>query len=91
MSECVERLAAALPRSDPAEVKEVLKSNRKLAKMVGHILDMSHDDPRRHREIRKYSAIYGRFDSKRRDGRSLTLHEVGEGPGGATGAWSTEH
>ncbi|KAI3366151.1 hypothetical protein L3Q82_009975 [Scortum barcoo] len=37
---------------------------------------MSDDDPRREEEIRKYSAIYGRFDSKRRDGKHLTLHEL---------------
>ena len=27
-------------------------------------------------EIRKYSIIYGRFDSKRREGKQLSLHEV---------------
>jgi hypothetical protein len=27
-------------------------------------------------EIRKYSAIYGRFDSKRKDGKHLTLHDL---------------
>ncbi|CAG10272.1 unnamed protein product, partial [Tetraodon nigroviridis] len=62
--------------ADLAEVKEQLKSNKKLAKMIGHILEMNEDDPRREEEIRKYSAIYGRFDSKRRDGKHLTLHEV---------------
>lgn len=74
--ECVERLAQALPRSDPADVKEGLRGNKKLAKMICHILDMDEDDPRRAEEIRKYSAIYGRFDSKRKDGKHLTLHEV---------------
>ncbi|XP_023836665.1 NGFI-A-binding protein 1-like [Salvelinus sp. IW2-2015] len=74
--ECVERLAQALPRSDPADVKEGLRGNKKLAKMICHILDMDEDDPRRAEEIRKYSAIYGRFDSKRKDGKHLTLHEL---------------
>ncbi|XP_046887225.1 NGFI-A-binding protein 1a [Hypomesus transpacificus] len=74
--ECVERMAPGLPKSDPAEVKEQLKSNKKLAKMISHIFDMSDDEPRREEEIRKYSAIYGRFDSKRRDGKHLTLHEL---------------
>uniref|UniRef100_A0A667WXR4 NGFI-A binding protein 1a (EGR1 binding protein 1) n=1 Tax=Myripristis murdjan TaxID=586833 RepID=A0A667WXR4_9TELE len=74
--ECVDRMAPGLPKSDPAEVKEQLKTNKKLAKMIGHIFDMSDDDPRREEEIRKYSAIYGRFDSKRRDGKHLTLHEL---------------
>lgn len=74
--ECVERMAPGLPKSDISEVKEQLKTNKKLAKMIGHIFDMSQEDPRREEEIRKYSAIYGRFDSKRRDGKHLTLHEL---------------
>ncbi|CAD7685956.1 unnamed protein product [Nyctereutes procyonoides] len=76
VAECVERLAATLPRSDLGEVRELLRSNKKLAKMVGHIFDMSADDPHKEEEIRKYSAIYGRFDSKRKDGKHLTLHEL---------------
>lgn len=74
--ECVDRMAPGLPKTDPAEVKEQLKNNKKLAKMIGHIFEMSDDDPRREEEIRKFSAIYGRFDSKRRDGKHLTLHEL---------------
>ncbi|XP_055021434.1 NGFI-A-binding protein 1-like [Boleophthalmus pectinirostris] len=74
--ECVERMAPGLPKSDISEVKEQLKTNKKLAKMIGHIFDMNEEDPRREEEIRKYSAIYGRFDSKRRDGKHLTLHEL---------------
>ncbi|TDG96397.1 hypothetical protein EPR50_G00241180 [Perca flavescens] len=74
--ECVDRMAPGLPKTDLAEVKEQLKNNKKLAKMIGHIFEMSDDEPRREEEIRKYSAIYGRFDSKRRDGKHLTLHEL---------------
>uniref|UniRef100_A0ACB8G0S5 NGFI-A-binding protein 1 n=1 Tax=Sphaerodactylus townsendi TaxID=933632 RepID=A0ACB8G0S5_9SAUR len=76
VTECVERLVHTLPTSDLNEVKELLKINKKLAKMVGHIFEMSDEDPRKEEEIRKYSAIYGRFDSKRKDGKHLTLHEV---------------
>ncbi|XP_035379599.1 NGFI-A-binding protein 1b isoform X2 [Electrophorus electricus] len=76
VTECVERIAQALPKSDPAEVKEQLKGNKKLAKMISHIFDMNEEDPHREEEIRKYSAIYGRFDSKRKDGKHLTLHEL---------------
>ncbi|XP_030642982.1 NGFI-A-binding protein 1b [Chanos chanos] len=76
VAECVERIAQTLPKSDPAEVKEQLKGNKKLAKMISHIFDMSEEDPHREEEIRKYSAIYGRFDSKRKDGKHLTLHEL---------------
>ncbi|XP_051787315.1 NGFI-A-binding protein 1b isoform X2 [Erpetoichthys calabaricus] len=75
VSECVERMARSLPRSDPAEVHDLLRGNKKLAKMIGHIFEMSDADPHKQEEIRKFSAIYGRFDSKRKDGKHLTLHE----------------
>uniref|UniRef100_A0A8C6GDD7 Ngfi-A binding protein 1 n=1 Tax=Mus spicilegus TaxID=10103 RepID=A0A8C6GDD7_MUSSI len=76
VAECVERMAPTLPKSDLSEVKELLKNNKKLAKMIGHIFEMSDEDPHKEEEIRKYSAIYGRFDSKRKDGKHLTLHEL---------------
>ncbi|XP_077175597.1 NGFI-A-binding protein 1 [Paroedura picta] len=76
VTECVERLVPTLPKSDLNEVKELLKINKKLAKMVGHIFEMTDEDPHKEEEIRKYSAIYGRFDSKRKDGKHLTLHEL---------------
>ncbi|XP_061464189.1 NGFI-A-binding protein 1 isoform X2 [Rhineura floridana] len=76
VTECVERMVPTLPKSDLNEVKELLKINKKLAKMVGHIFEMSDEDPHKEEEIRKYSAIYGRFDSKRKDGKHLTLHEL---------------
>jgi hypothetical protein len=37
---------------------------------------MPDGDPRRMEEIRKYAAIYGRFDCKRKPEKPLTLHEV---------------
>ncbi|XP_063788833.1 NGFI-A-binding protein 1 isoform X2 [Pseudophryne corroboree] len=76
VAECVERMLLSLPKSDLGEVREMLKNNKKLAKMVGHIFEMADKDPRKEEEVRKYSAIYGRFDSKRKDGNHLTLHEL---------------
>ncbi|XP_063286221.1 NGFI-A-binding protein 1 [Pelobates fuscus] len=76
VAECVERMIPSLPKSDSNEVKELLKTNKKMGKMIGHIFEMSDEDPRKEEEIRKYSAIYGRFDSKRKDGKHLTLHEL---------------
>lgn len=74
--ESVERLLRTLPRSDPAEVKSLLRINKKMAKTVGHIFKMGSQDVNKEEEIRKYSLIYGRFDSKRREGKQLTHHEV---------------
>ncbi|XP_072527703.1 NGFI-A-binding protein 1a isoform X2 [Salminus brasiliensis] len=76
VSECVRRLAPTLARSDPAEVKGRLRGNKKLSRTISRLCELSEDDPQREEEIRKYSAIYGRFDSKRRDGRPLTTHEL---------------
>ncbi|XP_076322731.1 uncharacterized protein LOC143231868 isoform X6 [Tachypleus tridentatus] len=41
-----------------------------------YVMTMAEDDPRRMDEIRKYAAIYGRFDCKRKPEKPLTLHEV---------------
>ena len=39
-------------------------------------MSMPEEDPRRMEGIRKYAAIYGRFDCKRKPEKPLTLHEV---------------
>ncbi|XP_061641716.1 NGFI-A-binding protein 2 [Phyllopteryx taeniolatus] len=76
VAESVERLLRTLPRSDPTEVKSLLRINKKIAKTVGHIFNMGSQDVKKEEEIRKYSLIYGRFDSKRREGKLLTQHEL---------------
>ena len=40
------------------------------------VIAMNNDDPQKMEEIRKFSAIYGRFDCKRKPEKPLTLHEV---------------
>ena len=37
---------------------------------------MSNDDRQKMEDVRKFSAIYGRFDCKRKPEKPLTLHEV---------------
>ena len=37
---------------------------------------MSDDEPDKMTLLRKYAAIYGRFDSKRKNEGKMTLHEV---------------
>lgn len=76
VGESVERLFRTVPHTDPAEVKSLLRLNKKMAKTVGHIFNMEPHDKSKEEEIRKYSLIYGRFDSKRREGKQLTHHEV---------------
>lgn len=39
-------------------------------------MNLSPTHPSRLAEFRKYSAIYGRFDAKRKPDKALTFHEV---------------
>ena len=39
-------------------------------------MSMPDDDSKKMEEVRKFSAIYGRFDAKRKPEKPLTLHEV---------------
>uniref|UniRef100_A0A8B9KW93 NGFI-A binding protein 2 (EGR1 binding protein 2) n=1 Tax=Astyanax mexicanus TaxID=7994 RepID=A0A8B9KW93_ASTMX len=76
VGESVDRLLRTMPQADPGEVKTLLRLNKKMAKTVGHIFNLEPQDKSKEEEIRKYSLIYGRFDSKRREGKQLTHHEV---------------
>jgi NGFI-A-binding protein len=67
-----ERLARTLPQLEPRTQNIKKRSARELEQIIA----MSESDPRRMDEIRKYSAIYGRFDCKRKPEKPLTLHEV---------------
>lgn len=73
--ECVEWMVFILFKSDLSEVKELLKNNKKLVKMIGYIFEMSDEDLYKEEEIRKYSVIYGWFDFKRKDGKYFILYE----------------
>lgn len=61
-----------LPQLEPKQHNSKKRSSRELERVIA----MNDSDPRRMDEIRKYSAIYGRFDCKRRPEKPLTLHEV---------------
>ena len=61
--------------SDNVDAKQ-LKNNKKISKEVEMVLAMPNEDPRKLEEIRRFSAIYGRFDCKRKPEKPLTLHEV---------------
>ncbi|XP_048028906.1 NGFI-A-binding protein 2 isoform X2 [Megalobrama amblycephala] len=76
VEESVDRLLRTMPQADQTEVKTLLRLNKKMAKTVGHIFNLEPHDRSKEEEIRKYSLIYGRFDSKRREGKQLTHHEM---------------
>lgn len=67
-----ERLSRQLPQLEPRPQN----SKKRSSKDLELVMAMNESDPRRMDEIRKYAAIYGRFDCKRRPEKPLTLHEV---------------
>lgn len=67
-----EKIARLLPQREPRAQTSKKRTSRELEQVIA----MSENDPRRMDEIRKYAAIYGRFDCKRRPEKPLTLHEV---------------
>ncbi|NWW78049.1 NAB2 protein, partial [Climacteris rufus] len=72
----VERLLQSCPRGGEAELRALMKLNKKLAKAVGHIFQLEDGDRQKEEEIRRHSAIYGRGEARRREGKQLTLHEL---------------
>ncbi|XP_032598822.2 NGFI-A-binding protein homolog [Drosophila grimshawi] len=69
---CAAKIARQLPQREPRAQTSKKRTTRELEQVIA----MGEHDPRRMDEIRKYSAIYGRFDCKRRPEKPLTLHEV---------------
>ncbi|NXP29968.1 NAB2 protein, partial [Scytalopus superciliaris] len=76
VAESVERLLQSCPRGGDAELRALMKLNKKLAKAVGHIFQLEDGDRQKEEEIRRHSAIYGRGEARRREGKQLTLHEL---------------
>ncbi|XP_069978778.1 NGFI-A-binding protein homolog isoform X2 [Penaeus vannamei] len=74
LADAAYELVCSLPPLEPKN--QQLNNKRKMSKELEYIMNMSEDDPRRMEEIRKYAAIYGRFDCKRKPEKPLTLHEV---------------
>ncbi|XP_055910797.1 NGFI-A-binding protein homolog [Eupeodes corollae] len=71
-----EIITRELPRGEPRGEPRAQTSKKRTSRELEQVIAMSENDPRRMEEIRKYSAIYGRFDCKRRPEKPLTLHEV---------------
>jgi len=70
--------AAALVKSLPVAELEPKQPNakKKICKDLETVMNMPDEDIKKMEEVRKYSAIYGRFDAKRKPEKPLTLHEV---------------
>ncbi|CAA9999181.1 unnamed protein product [Nesidiocoris tenuis] len=72
LAEAAQHLVTTLPQMEPKSHTAKKKMNRDLEQ----VLSMAEDDPRRMELVRKFAAIYGRFDCKRKPEKPLTLHEV---------------
>jgi len=70
--------AATLVKSLPVAELEPKQPNakKKICKELENVMSMPDEDSKKMEEIRKFSAIYGRFDAKRKPEKPLTLHEV---------------
>jgi len=73
--------AAIVKTLPPTAVESKTPNNKKkiskeLEFFFQFVICMPNDDPRKMEEIRRFSAIYGRFDCKRKPEKPLTLHEV---------------
>ncbi|XP_050314591.1 NGFI-A-binding protein homolog isoform X2 [Anthonomus grandis grandis] len=72
LAAAAEMLSKQLPNLEP----KPQNAKKKVCKELELVMSMPENDPRRMDEIRRYAAIYGRFDCKRKPEKPLTLHEV---------------
>ncbi|XP_064643838.1 NGFI-A-binding protein 1-like isoform X2 [Lineus longissimus] len=72
IEECARELVKTLPPYSP----KPLSMKKQINQDIMNVISIDYDDPMRMDEIRKYSAIYGRFDSKRKNLKPMSLHEI---------------
>ncbi|KAL8621258.1 hypothetical protein ACOMHN_018558 [Nucella lapillus] len=65
-------IASKLPLFQPKDLNSKKPINREIQSLV----TSAESAPNRIEELRKYAAIYGRFDSKRKNDRPMSLHEI---------------
>lgn len=72
LSSCAMAICQKIPRLPP----KLVQNKKRVSKEVLDLLSATADSPNRLAEYRKYSAIYGRFDAKRKPDKGLSFHEV---------------
>ncbi|CAH1775757.1 unnamed protein product [Owenia fusiformis] len=68
--------AESLIKTLPPYAPKPMNMRKEICRDIERVMNMDVDDPIRNDEIRKYSAIYGRFDSKRKNDKPMSLHEI---------------
>lgn len=71
----IEKTTAEMAHSLPYYAPKPLNMKKAIDKEIDEAMNLAEDDPNRMDLFRKYSAIYGRFDSKRRGGKQMNFHE----------------
>ncbi|KAL3837141.1 hypothetical protein ACJMK2_022519 [Sinanodonta woodiana] len=72
LAEAAARLAKTLPSFEAKK----MNMKKPISREIQMVMQMTDDEPNRMEELRKYAAIYGRFDSKRKNERPMSLHEI---------------
>lgn len=72
----IEKTAEEISVTLPYYAPKPLNMKKAIDKEIDEAMNLPEDDPNRMDYFRKYSAIYGRFDSKRRGGKQMNFHEV---------------
>ncbi|KAK2140852.1 hypothetical protein LSH36_1227g00010 [Paralvinella palmiformis] len=72
IEKAAEELAKTLPQYQP----KPLNMKKFINKEIEVVMNLPEDHPERTDLLRKYAAIYGRFDSHRKNEKTLSLHEI---------------
>ncbi|KAJ8306816.1 hypothetical protein KUTeg_014900 [Tegillarca granosa] len=72
IAEAAAKLSKELPPFEPKGLSLKKQINREIL----ILMQATDDDPNRMEELRKYAAIYGRFDSKRKNTKPMSQHEI---------------
>lgn len=73
IAQAAARLAKELPPFDMKKLNMKKPINKEIMVLINNPAD---DDPNRMELLRRYAAIYGRFDSKRKSEKPMSLHEI---------------
>lgn len=65
-------------RQVPDTEPKTAANKKKVSRELWAVMQLPLDSPIRMEEFRRFAAIYGRFDAKRKADKPLTLHEVSD-------------
>uniref|UniRef100_A0A914C360 Uncharacterized protein n=1 Tax=Acrobeloides nanus TaxID=290746 RepID=A0A914C360_9BILA len=72
LAKCAKKVMEEFPKLQP----KLIQNKKKISKDLLDAMNLPPGHPNRLSEFRRYSAIYGRFDAKRKPDKALTFHEV---------------